>query len=73
MSTSEWYTTETAAAATGTCRATVWRICKLNPGFAVRIGGSYKIPPEHVQRVLKGETPAKIAAEVRAGGASRAA
>lgn len=70
----EWFTTEAAAAETGTSRTSVWRACRDNPGFGVRIGGAYRIPPEHLARVKRGETPAQIAAEVRSGGgANRAA
>lgn len=69
-----WLTTEEVAAETGTSRTSAWRACRDNPGFAVRLGGTYRIPPEHLARVLKGETPAQIAAEVRSGnGANRAA
>lgn len=55
-----------AAALLGFCRATINRICGLHPGFAVRVdaGGKYMVPREHVDRVLAGETPAEIAAEV---------
>ena len=68
-----WFTTETAAAATGLSRTSVWRACRNNPGFAVRLGGTYRIPPQHLERVLKGDTPEQIAAEVRQNGATRAA
>lgn len=65
-------TTE-GAAMTGTCRATMARVCRANPGFAVRLNGAYRIPTQHIERVLRGETPASVAASVRAGGATRAA
>ncbi len=73
MSNPNWYTTETAAKETGTSRLTVWRACRDNPGFGVRMGGTYKIPPEHVERVKRGESPKDIAAEVRASGPHKAA
>jgi hypothetical protein len=34
-------------------------------GFAVRIGGNYKIPFGHITRLMQGDSPAQIAAEVR--------
>lgn len=60
-------TTELAEAA-GVCRVSAWRACRANPGFALRLGGSYRIPAEHIERVKRGETPAQIAADVRARG-----
>ncbi len=66
-------TTEAAAPELGTSRVTVWRVCRDNPGFAVRLGGTFRIPIEHIERVKRGETPAAIAAQVRGGGAPRAA
>lgn len=60
-------TTDLAKAA-GVCRVSAWRACRANPGFALRIGGSYRIPAEHIERVKRGETPAQIAADVRARG-----
>jgi len=73
MSNPNWYTTESAAQEVGTSRLTVWRTCRDNPGFAVRMGGTYKIPPEHIERVKRGERPSDIAAEVRANGPHKAA
>ena len=35
-------------------------------GFAVRAGGTYRIPASHVQRMERGELPAAIAADARA-------
>ena len=46
-------------------KATAWRICQANNGFAVRIGGNYKIPFGHITRLMQGDSPAQIAAEVR--------
>ncbi len=42
------------AARTGISRATAWRVCAHNPGFAVRAGGTYWIPesPDDVAEVL---------------------
>lgn len=65
-------TTE-GAELTGVCRATMARACRDNPGFAVRLNGAYRIPRQHIERVRRGETPAQIAAAVRAGGDTRAA
>ena len=36
------------------------------PGFAVRAGGTYRIPSSHVQRTERGELPVAIAADARA-------
>ena len=68
-----FYTTAGAAAEIGFSRSAVWGACRDNPGFAVRLGGSYRIPREHVEAVKRGESVAAIAAAVRAGnGAYRA-
>ena len=69
-----WLTTEDAAPEVGTSRTTMWRVCRDNPGFGVRAGGSYRIPAEHIARVKAGELPEAIATEARAKyGAGRAA
>ena len=60
------------AAGAGVSRVSAWRACRDNPGFAVRIGSAFRIPAEHLDRVARGDTPAAIAAEVRAGGVSSA-
>jgi hypothetical protein len=60
------------AAGAGISRVSAWRACRDNPGFAVRVGSAYRIPAEHLDRIARGETPAAIAAEVRAGGAASA-
>ena len=65
--------TDEAARIFGVSRGTVVAICRAHAGFAVRLGHAFKIPADHVMRVLAGERPADIAAEVRAGGALRAA
>lgn len=65
-------TTE-AAELTGVCRSTMARACRDNPGFAIRLNGAYRIPTQHIERVLRGETPSQISASVRAGGDTRAA
>jgi hypothetical protein len=57
----------------GGCRTTVWRVCRDNPGFAIRLGRSYKVPSSHLDRVLRGETPAAIAATVASHAGSPAA
>lgn len=64
--------TSELAEASGVTRVSAWRACRANPGFALRIGGSYRIPAEHLERVKRGETPAQIAAEVRARGVGSA-
>lgn len=73
MLTPELMTSDEVAAVIGKCRNTVVRVCEQNPGFGFRFGRAWRIPRSHVDRVLRGEMPAQIAAEVRAGGASRAA
>lgn len=60
-----WFTTTTAAAETGFHPSTLWRACRRHPGFAVTLGGQYRIPPEHVARLKAGETVEQIAASVR--------
>lgn len=66
-------TTDETAAKMGVSRGTVCNICRANPGFAVRFGHAFKIPLVHIERVMSGERPADIAAQVRSVGASRAA
>ena len=61
--TKKFATTGEAADAAGVSRATARRACKENPGFAVRIGGAYRIPIEHLDRLRAGERPAQIAAD----------
>lgn len=65
--------TERGAPQLGVSPATLRRICARFPGFAIRVGGQYRIPLQHVLRVRAGESPAAISAEVRANGPSRAA
>ena len=65
--------TDETAALWGVTRATVINIVKAHPGLGFRAGTAYKIPRENAERVMRGERPADIAAEVRAGGAARAA
>jgi hypothetical protein len=62
----QFVSTKALATRTGISRATAWRVCLHNPGFAVRAGGTYRIPESHVQRVERGELPAAIAAEAKA-------
>jgi hypothetical protein len=69
----EFLSTEAAAMALGVSKGTVCNICRSYPGFAVRFSHAFKIPSHHIRRVIAGERPADIAAEVRAGGALRAA
>ncbi len=52
---------------TGVSPTTAWRTCVRHPGFALRVGGTFRIPEVHVQRVERGEFPAAIATDVRAG------
>lgn len=68
-----WHTTGEAAELTGASKTTVWRTCRQYPGFGVRFNRTFKIPDEHVKRILAGERPADIAAKAQAGGALSAA
>ncbi len=52
---------------TGVSRITAWRICDRHRGFGVKAGGTFRIPIDHVERVLRGERPADIAREARNG------
>jgi hypothetical protein len=47
-------------------RTTAWRVCRANPGFAIKFGRGFKVPESHLARVKLGETPEAIAAEVLA-------
>ncbi len=69
----ELLSTDDAAALWGVTRATVINIVKAHPGLGFRIGNCFKIPRANAERVVRGETPAQIADEIRAGGAHRAA
>jgi hypothetical protein len=64
-------TTSELAAEIEQSRVTVWRACRDNPGFALRLGKSFRIPQHHVDRLMRGETPAQIAADVRVNGLAR--
>jgi hypothetical protein len=68
-----WHTTGEAAELTGASQTTVWRTCRQYPGFAVRLNGTFKIPDEHVKRILAGEHPSQISRQAQAGGALNAA
>lgn len=68
-----WHTTGEAAELTGASQTTVWRTCRQFPGFAVRMNGVFRIPDDHLRRVLAGEHPSMIAQQVRDSGAIRAA
>jgi hypothetical protein len=50
----------------GLSSITSWRTCTRHPGFAVRVGGTFRIPETHVRRVERGELPAAIAADAGA-------
>jgi hypothetical protein len=66
MQSQKFVSTAELASRTGVSRITAWRTCVSNPGFAVRVGGTFRIPEAHVQRVEGGDAPAAIAAEARA-------
>ena len=73
--TPKFVTTAAFAAAVGVSPTTIWRTCVDYPGFGIQLrrGGYFHIPAEYIERVLRGESPADIAAKVRAGGGQRAA
>lgn len=68
-----FYSTKKLAEATGSSPCTAYRTCRQYPGFAVRLNGVYKVPGEHLRRVLQGEHPRDIAASVQSRGAFSAA
>jgi hypothetical protein len=67
--------TTAAATAIGVTGNIIRRLCDDYPGFGIRFRqrGSFYIPAEHIERLLRGESPDSIAAEARARGSSRAA
>ena len=66
MTNLDFLSTEQAGFELGFHRNAHARACRENPGFGVRLNGSYRIPRDHIERVKAGDTPAQIAAEVRA-------
>jgi hypothetical protein len=62
VQTSSFVSTAELARRTGVSRITAWRTCTRHPGFAMRVGGTFRIPEAHVRRVERGEFPATIAA-----------
>jgi hypothetical protein len=66
MHSSNFVSTAELARRTGVSRITAWRTCIRHPGFAMRVGGTFRIPEAHVRRVERGEFPATIAAETHA-------
>jgi hypothetical protein len=65
MHSSGFVSTAELARRTGVSRITAWRTCIRHPGFAMRVGGTFRIPEAHVRRVERGEVPATIAANLR--------
>ena len=49
----------------GMSATSAWRVCQRHPGFAIRAGGTYRIPVNHAERVERGERPDEIAANAR--------
>lgn len=49
----------------GISATSAWRVCQRHPGFAVRAGGTYRIPVSHAERIERGERPVTIAADAR--------
>ena len=68
-------TTVAFGAAVGVSSNIVRRLCDDYPGFGFRLRqrGRFYIPAEYIERMLRGESPAEIVAQVRAGGGQRAA
>jgi len=66
----QFVSTAELARRTGVSRITAWRTCVRHPAFAVRVGGTFRIPEIHVQRVERGEFPAAIAADARSAHSS---
>jgi len=56
-----FHTTASLGRLIGKCPATIWRICKQNPGFALQAGNHFRIPDDHAERFLAGEHPRLIA------------
>lgn len=69
----KFHSTTAIAQATGFSRASIWRACSKHPGFAVRLGAQFRVPDDHLRRVIAGERIEDIAAEARSVGANRAA
>ena len=66
MSDAAFLSTVEFAGRVGISATTAWRTCLRHPGFAIRAGGTYRIPVAHAERVEHGERPEAIAAEARA-------
>ena len=49
----------------GISATSAWRVCQRHPRFAVRAGGTYRIPVSHAERTQRGERPETIAADAR--------
>lgn len=63
--TPKFITTAELAARTGVSRITAWRTCRRYPGFAIRLGGVFRIPESHAERIERGERAEAIAADAR--------
>ena len=70
MSDAAFLSTVEFAARVGVSATTAWRTCQRHPGFAVRAGGTYRIPVSHAERVERGQRPEEIAAEARRRGST---
>jgi hypothetical protein len=66
----QFVSTAELARRTGVSPTTAWRTCLRYPGFAVRVGGTFRIPEVHVQRVERGDFPGAIAADARSAHSS---
>ena len=68
MSDAAFLSTVEFAGRVGISATTAWRTCLRHPGFAIRAGGTYRIPVIHAERVERGERPEQVAADARKRG-----
>lgn len=57
----DWLDTTAAGLRLGLKGCTVWRLCKKHPGFGIRAGNHFRIPEDHLKRLLGGESIISIA------------
>lgn len=57
----------------GKSRASAWRFLRRHPGIAINIGGQYRVPVDHLNRLLAGEAAEAIAAKARSIGDTQTA
>ncbi len=69
----DYVTPAQAAELLGVSSSTVRRAILKHTGLAVRVGKPLRIPASHVERLLRGDSPANIARDARAGSPQQAA